>query len=124
MSGFNYVCDFNLNDCLKTLGLDEGGSVQRAVDETFRQGVKPFTPFDEGALYGSAIANTVVGSGEIIFDVDNKARRLYYHPEYNFQEKGESETGGIGRGGYWAERYFQNGGREEIERVARNEVKK
>ena len=124
MSGFNYVCDFDLNDCLKTLGIDEGGRVQRAVDDTFIQGVKPFTPFDTGALYDSAIANTVVGRGEIIFDVDNKARRLYYHPEYNFQEKGDSEAGGIGRGGYWAERYFQNGGREQIERVARNEVKK
>ena len=124
MSGFNYVCDFDLNDCLKTLGIDEGGRVQRAVDDTFVQGAKPFTPFDKGALYDSAIDNTIVGSGEIIFDENNKARRLYYHPEYNFWEKGDSEAGGIGRGGYWAERYFQNGGREQIERVARNEVKK
>ena len=46
----------------------------------------------------------MVGSGEIVFDVDDKARRLYYHPEYNFQEKGDSETGGEGRGGYWAAR--------------------
>lgn len=124
MKKYDFVCDFNLNDCLKTLGLDEGGRVQQAVDNTFIQGVKPFTPFDTGALYDSAVINTVVGSGEIIFDADNKARRLYYHPEYNFQEKGDSETGGIGRGGYWAERYFQNGGREQIERVARSEVKK
>lgn len=124
MRGFDYVCDFSASDCLEKLGLNEGGRVQRAADDTFIQGVKPFTPFDTGALYDSAITNTVIGSGEIIFDVDNKARRLYYHPEYNFQEKGDSEAGGIGRGGYWAERYFQNGGREQIERVARNEVKK
>ena len=124
MKKYNSVCNFNLDDCLRTLGLDEKGRVQQAVDNTFIAGVKPFTPFDKGALYGSAIKNTVVGSGEIVFDADNKARRLYYHPEYNFQEKGESETGGIGRGGYWADRYMQNGGLEELERAARNEAKK
>lgn len=124
MKKYNSVCNFNLDDCLKTLGLDEKGRVQQAVDKTFIRGVKPFTPWDEGNLYGSAIRDTVVGSGEIVFDADNKARRLYYHPEYNFQEKGESETGGIGRGGYWADRYIQNGGLEELEQAARNEVKK
>lgn len=123
MKKYNFICDFNLQDCLKTLGIDEGGKVQQVVDNTFIQGVKPFTPFDEGALYDSAIRKTVVGSGEIIFDVDNKARRLYYHPEYNFQEKGDSGRGGIGRGGYWAERYFQNGGREQIEQAVRKAVK-
>lgn len=124
MSGHNYVCNFNLDDCIKKLGLDEKGRVQRRVDEVFLKGVKSFTPFDKGDLYDSAIRNTVVGSGEIIFDVDNKARRLYYHPEYNFQEKGESENMGEGRGAYWAARYIQNGGRDEIEREARDEVKK
>lgn len=121
---YDYQCNFNLDDCLKTLGLDEKGRVQKRVDATFLRGVKPFTPFDEGALYDSAVQKSVIGSGEIIFDVDNKARRLYYHPEYSFQEKGESEAGGLGRGGYWAERYIQNGGLEEIEKEARAEVKK
>lgn len=121
---YDYVCNFNLDDCLKTLGLDEKGRVQKRVDATFLRGVKPFTPFDEGALYDSAVQKSVIGSGEIIFDVDNKARRLYYHPEYSFQEKGESEAGCLGRGGYWAERYIQNGGLEEIEKEARAEVKK
>lgn len=124
MKKHDFICDFDLDDCMKTLGIDEGGRVQQVVDDTFVSGVKPFTPFDKGALYGSAIRNTVVGSGEIVFDADNKARRLYYHPEYNFQEKGESETGGKGRGGYWAERYFQNGGREQIEQAARGAMKK
>ena len=124
MSNYSFVCDFNLDDCLKTLGLDEMGRVQQAVDTAFLKGVQPFTPWDEGALYDSAIRESVVGSGEIVFDVDDKARRLYYHPEYNFQEKGDSETGGEGRGGYWAARYMQNGGREQIEREAREAVTK
>lgn len=124
MKKHDLVCGFDLADCMKTLGIDEGGRVQQAVDGAFIRGVKPFTPWDEGRLYSSAVEKTVVGSGEIVFDADNKARRLYYHPEYNFQEKGESENGGIGRGGYWAERYFQNGGREQVEREARGAVKK
>ncbi len=123
MKKYDYICDFNLKDCLKTLGIDKGGRVQQAVDDTFIKGVEPFTPRDEGRLYDSAIYHTIVGSGEIVFDVDHKARRLYYHPEYEFHEKGGSEEGGIGRGGYWAERYIQNGGREQIERAARKKVR-
>lgn len=123
MKKYDYICDFNLNNCLKTLGLNEGGRVQQEVDDTFMKGVEPFTPRDEGWLYDSAEEKTVVGSGEIIFDADHKARRLYYNPEYNFNEKGGSEDGGIGRGGYWAERYIQNGGLEQIERVARKKVR-
>lgn len=124
MKRYDFSCDFSAVDCLKTLGLDEGGRVQQAVDSAFIRGVKPFTPFDTGALYDSATRNTAVGSGEIVFDESNKARRLYYHPEYNFNEKGESENGGEGRGGYWAERYIQNGGKEQIEQEARKAVKK
>lgn len=124
MGKLDYSCSFNLDDCIKTLGLEEKGRVQKRVDKVFLRGVKPFTPLDEGALYDSAVQKSVIGSGEIIFDADDKARRLYYHPEYNFQEKGESESGGIGRGGYWAERYIQNGGLEEIEKEAREEAGK
>lgn len=123
MRDYDYKCTFNLKDCLKTLGINEGGKVQQAIDDTFLKGVEPFTPKDEGWLYDSAIHKTVVGSGEIVFDVDNKARRLYYHPEYEFNEKGGSEEGGVGRGGYWAQRYIQNGGRDEIERAARKKVR-
>lgn len=120
----NYNCTFNLDDCIKTLGLEERGRVQRVVDETFLRGVENFVPQDTGALIDSAGKKTVVGSGEIVWDVDNKARRLYYHPEYNFAEKGDSESGGMGRGAYWADRYMQNGGREKIEDEVRRMVKK
>ena len=124
MSKANYNCTFNLDDCIKTLGLEEKGRVQRKVDEEFLKLAAPFVPKDTGALINSGIMHTVIGSGEIIYKCDNKARRLYYHPEYNYQEKDESESGGLGRGGYWADRCMQNGGLEAIEQVARNEVKK
>lgn len=120
---FDYKCNFDLEDCIRNLGLDEKGRVQQVIDHTFLMGVKPFTPFATGALYDSAVEKTVIGTGEIVFDADNKARRLYYHPEYNFSQKGDSEKGGMGRGGYWAERYIQNGGRDAIQQVAREAVK-
>lgn len=120
----HYSVPFNLKDCMQALGLEEKGRVQQAVDSAFLRGVKPFTPFAEGRLYDSATQKSEVGSGEIIFDADDKARRLYYHPEYNFQQKGESESGGLGRGGYWAERYIQNGGLEELQNEAKGAMKK
>ena len=123
MSRYDYVCTFNLDDCIKKLGLEEKGRVQQVVDETFLSGVENFVPQDTGALIESSIRKSIVGSGEIVWDVDNKARRLYYHPEYNFAEKGDSENGGTGRGAYWADRYMQNGGREKIEQAARKAVK-
>lgn len=124
MSRYNYVCTFNLDDCIKKLGLEEKGRVQRKIDQTFLELADPYVPKDTGSLIDSGVTHTVVGSGEIVYDIDNKARRLYYHPEYNFRDKGESETGGLGRGGYWADRCMQNGGLEALEQVARNEVKK
>lgn len=35
--GFNYNCDFNLQDCMKTLGVNERGRVQQVVtDEVYK----------------------------------------------------------------------------------------
>ena len=45
------------------------------------------------------------------------ARRLYYHPEYNFQ-------GAPTRGGNWVDRMLQNGGMIEIEKGARKVASK
>ena len=44
---------------------------------------------------------------DIVWDTPY-ARHLYYHPEYNYQ-------GAPMRGGYWADRYMQNGGQKQIE---------
>lgn len=118
---FDYQCHFNVQKELKKLGLEDHGRVQMAIDEAFLTGVEPYTPFLEGYLINSAIQHTDVGSGLIIWDCDNKARRLYYgEMEWNWSNDGVQQ-GGL-RGPYWAERYIQNGGREEIERVARSVV--
>ena len=120
---FDYQCTFNLDDCIRTLGLDEKGRVQCAIDEKFLTGVEPYTPFLEGTLIDSARLHTEIGSGEIVWDAENKARRLYYGEKYwNWSNGGVQERGL--RGPYWAERYIQDGGREKIEKAAREAVKR
>lgn len=120
---FDYQCTFDLNDCIKRLGLEEHGRVQRAVDETFLTGVEPFVPMDTGLLIDSARLHTDIGSGEIVWDAENKARHLYYGEEDWNWSNGGVQDGGL-RGPYWAERYIQNGGREQIEKAAREAVRR
>lgn len=123
----NYTCTFNLGDCMKTLGLDEKGKVQRAATNEFKKNVQNYVPFDIAGKYenpGRLIDSCHIENETDVVWNTPYARNLYYHPEYNFQGKGESEKGGLGRGAYWADRYMQNGGDEQIEQVARAEVKK
>ena len=120
MSNHNYVCNFNLDDCIRTLGLDVKGRVQQFVTNEFKKNVEPYVPFDEAEKYEEP--GRLIESGHIENDTDvvwntPYARRLYYHPEYNFQ-------GAPLRGGYWADRYMQNGGLKELEQGAREVVKK
>lgn len=56
-------------------------------------------PKRENILISSGISNTLIGSGEIRYRTPY-ARRLYYHPEYHFNEAPE-------RGGYAFERMKQ-----------------
>lgn len=120
---FDYQCTFNLDKCIRRLGLEEHGRVQQSVDETFLMGVDPYVPLDTGLLRDSARAHTIIGTGEIVWDAENKARRLYYgEMDWNWSNGGVQQ-GGL-RGPYWAERYIQNGGREQVEKAAREAVKK
>nr|DAF88864.1 MAG TPA: Minor capsid protein [Siphoviridae sp. ctoyo6] len=111
MSKANYNCTFNLDDCIKTLGLEENGRVQRFVTSEFQKNVEPYVPMDEAEKYenpGRLIDSCHIENGTDVVWNTPYARRLYYHPEYNFQ-------GAPTRGGYWADRYMQNGGQQEIE---------
>ncbi|MBE5867986.1 MAG: hypothetical protein E7293_03385 [Lachnospiraceae bacterium] len=120
---FDCQLEINKKSCMHRLGIDEQGRVQRAIDSTFLMGVGPYVPLDEGDLLASGIANTDIGSGEIVWDVDNKARRLYYgERDWNWSNGGVQQ-GGL-RGPYWAHRYIQEGGREQVERAARRAVGK
>lgn len=102
---------------IEKLGLEEGGRVQQMVDCEFLKNVEPFVPLDEAGLYenpgtlvNSGILDTVIGSGEIVWDTPY-ARDLYYHDNFQFQ-------GAPQRGAYWADRYLQDGGLKQIEEIA------
>lgn len=120
MKKYDYACSFNLNDCMKTLGIDEGGRVQQYVTNEFKKNVEPYVPFDLAGKYenpGRLIESCHIENETDVVWNTPYARRLYYHPEYNFQ-------GAPLRGGYWADRYMQNGGRDELEQGAKEIVKK
>ena len=120
MSKLNYQCSFNLDDCIKKLGLEERGKIQQFVTNEFMKNVQPFVPFDLAGKYetpGRLIDSCDIEDGTDVVWSTPYARHLYYHPEYNFQ-------GAPMRGAYWADRYMQNGGREEIEKGVRAEIRK
>lgn len=119
----DYQCSFDLAACMRTMGLQEHGEVQKAVDSTFLMGVEPYVPLDEGLLIASGKLQTDIGSGLILWDAENKARRLYYGEKKWHWSNGGVQEGGL-RGPYWAERYIQNGGGKQIEEAARKAVKK
>ena len=121
--GFDYQCSFNIAACMNRLGISDHGRVQTAIDSAFLMGVEPYVPMDTGLLIDSGRLHTDVGSGEIVWDAENKARRLYYGEKKWKWSNGGIQDGGL-RGPYWAERYMQDGGKEQIEAVARKAVGK
>ena len=94
-----FECDSD--KVLKKRGLDERGSVQQFIDtECLRLSVE-FAPFDQHTLIESGNINTKIGSGKLSYRTPY-ARRLYYHPEYEFSTEHNPQAGG-----YWFERMKQ-----------------
>jgi hypothetical protein len=87
---------FNTKDILRSKGLEEGGRVQQFIDSECLRLSEGKIPKDTGVLIQSGITNTNIGSGEVKWSTPY-ARRLYFHPEYEFQQSPE-------RGAYWFER--------------------
>lgn len=140
MIKYDFKCDFNLDDCIKTLGLEERGKVQQVVTEQVLQLSEPFVPFDQGGLLASGrIENgtdVVWGGGEgVLYARYMWNGILYVDPETNSpfapkytqkvptDRKLQYQGGGL-RGPRWVERMLQNGGREKIEKAAREAVKR
>lgn len=120
---FDFQLDLNKNACMQRLGIGESGHVQKVIDSTFLMGVEPYVPMDEGFLISSAKLHTRIGSGEVVWNSGNKARRLYYgEMDWNWSNGGVQAGGS--RGPYWAHRYIQEGGREQVEKAARKAVRK
>lgn len=96
---------------IRNHGLEPYGEVQRFIDSECLRLCEPKIPKDTGALIQSGIANTNIGSGEVRWSTPY-ARRLYYHPEYDFQQAPE-------RGAYWFERMKQQYKKDILKGAAR-----
>lgn len=96
---FNLI--FDHAKAKRKLGIDDGGRVQKYIDTECLRLSAEFAPFDQHTLIESATLNTQIGSGEIRYRTPY-ARRLYYHPEYNFSQEKNPQAGA-----YWFERMKQ-----------------
>lgn len=57
-------------------------------------------PFDEGDMQNKQTFVESTENGAVLITGASQARRLYYHPEYNFQKKNTNA------GAYWLEPYI------------------
>ena len=141
---FDYETDFNLNDCINAMGLEERGMVQQFVTDQVLLLSDEYIPFDEGGLKDS---------GHIENGTDIVWNTPYAHYQWNgiiyedpvlhcagFKtDKGWRARRGVQkiptdrkltygngplRGPKWVERMMNNGGRDEIEKGAREMAKR
>ena len=116
---YDAICTFNLQDCIRALGLEERGRVQRFVTNAVMELSDPYVPFDEAGLYplpGRLRQSVHIEDGTDVVWNTPYARRWYYE-KANFQ-------GAPLRGNYWVDRMLQNGGLKKIEDGARREAAK
>ncbi|MCM1112872.1 MAG: minor capsid protein [Muribaculum sp.] len=137
-------CDFNLKDCIKRLGLDDGGRVQRFVAEEVRRLSDEYVPLDEGTLRDSG---RIENNSEVVWNTPYAVYMwngiVYEDPElhcagFKTENGWRSRKGvkkvptarsleygeGIKRGARWVFRMLQDGGRQLIEKAARKEAGK
>lgn len=142
--GMEYQCTFNLGECIKALGLEERGRVQQVVTNEVLRLSGDYVPFASGDLLASG---HIENGTDIVWDTPY-ARYMwngivYEDPDLHCAgfktENGWRSRKGVQkvptdrslqyqngnlRGAHWVERMMQNGGREEIEKAAREAVKK
>ena len=95
---------------------DKINTLQKFIDSEVLRLCDPKIPKDTGMLVNSGILNTQIGSGEVKYRTPY-ARRLYYHPEYNFSGEKNPDAGG-----YWFERMKQQH-KEDILKGIRARIK-
>lgn len=147
MSKNNYSCTFNLDDCIKTLGLEERGRVQKFVTNSVLELSDPYVPFREGDLKNSGhIENDtdVVWGGQAAPYAHYMWGGIVYEdPDlhcagFRVEEGGWRSRKGVNkvptdrklqyyngsdRGDHWVPRMLQDGGMKKIEDGARRIVK-
>lgn len=141
---YDFKCDFDLKDCIETLGLEERGRVQQVVTQQVLTLSEVYIPFDQGILLASGDTENdtdIVWSTPYarymwngIVYVDPQLHCAGFLTENGWKSrKGVQKVptdrklqyqGGKLRGPRWVDRMMQNGGREKIEKAAREAVKK
>lgn len=71
--------DYDVARALRQRNLQTGGQVQRFIDSEVIRRMDTYTPFDSGALKSSPLAQTSIGTGQIVQQTPY-ARRWYYMP--------------------------------------------
>ena len=141
-----YTCDFNMQKCIKTLGVEEKGKVQNYVTNEVLRLSSPYIPLDEGTLLASGhIENgtdVVWGGGSIPYAAYQWGGIVYEDPMLHcagFQvadggwrsrkgvqkvptERSLTYQNGDLRGPRWVLRMLQNGGLQKIQDGARRIV--
>ncbi len=138
----DYECTFNLDRCIKALGLEERGRVQQVITNEVLRLSDPYVPFREGYLRSS---------GHIENGTDIVWKSPYAHymwtgivyedpvlhcAGFRTEDGWRSRKGvqklptdrrlkyyrGSKRSAKWVEKMMQDGGREKIEQAARREA--
>ena len=128
----------SVEDILKQTGLEDGGAVQKQIDESFLRYCEPYLPFDTGALRDSGITSTKIGSGQVIWDTPYAhylyegilyvdpitGKGAFYNEDYGFWSRPNTQKvpsnrelhyrGGGLRGKKWAERMWADHGDDII----------
>jgi len=98
-----------IDDLLAGLGIGIGGDVQKFIDSEFIRLNDDFVPSDTTTLRKSAILNTKIGSGLVVYSVygNPRGRNTYNDVTSEFQDRPM-------RGPFWAHRMLDAGGREKL----------
>lgn len=138
----NYSCDFNMNECIRTLGLNERGRVQQVVTNAVLELSEPYIPFDQGDLmvsghiengtdvvwdtpYAQYMWNGIVYEDPVLhcagFQTENGWRSKKGVQKVPTERSMEYRNG-TQRGPRWVDRMLQNGGMEKIKQMVRKVV--
>lgn len=81
-----------------------GAAAEEALEATYSNLVESQTmPFDTGDMQNNQTFVEQTEQGAVLITGSPQARRLYYHPEYNFKQ---SEGANGTRGAKWLEPYI------------------
>lgn len=146
MTKNDYQCTFNLQDCIRSLGMEERGRVQQYVANEVLMLSDPYVPFDQGGLKDSGHVENgtdVVWGGQAALYARYMWNGIVYEdPElhcagFEIGDGGWKSRKGVQkvptdrlleyrgaplRGAYWVPRMLQNGGLSQIEAGARREA--